>query len=280
MYLKDMFNSEKRDILRLYSFDFADSIYICIQPFLIGKAIDGLFDNNFLWLFVLIGAYLFNVLMGYFNNIDDDIVYNRIKLEYRNRYYHNAINRNIATSTIDANVELVDSAVDFIRCFVANYLEKGFMLFAALIFVFSNFGFQIQAIVFFACLISVFIGIVANKKMIPNLNTLYDVNEERRVKIGSRDSNVYTGFLNKRYSLIIANSKIDAAGTLIINFIRIIALASSLFFCSKEPAASIGIIYAGIEYIIMLMDGFDALPEIYYEFKDVSICVHRINLCK
>ncbi|MBR4892856.1 MAG: hypothetical protein IKZ35_02615 [Clostridia bacterium] len=280
MYLKDMFNSEKRDILRLYSFDFVDSIYICIQPFLIGKAIDGLFDNSFLWLFVLIGAYLFNVLIGYFNNIDDDIVYNRIKLKYRNRYYHNAINRNIATSTIDANVELVDSVVDFIRCFVANYLEKGFMLFAALIFVFSNFGFQIQATVFFACLISVFIGIVANKKMIPNLNALYDVNEERRVKIGSRDSNVYTSFLNKRYSLIITNSKIDATGTLIINFIRIIALASSLFFCSKEPAASIGIIYAGIEYIIMLMDGFDAIPEIYYEFKDVSICVHKINSFK
>ena len=280
MYLKDIFNSEKRDILKLYSFDFVDSIYICIQPFLIGKAIDGLFNNDFLWLFVLIGAFLFNALMGYLNNLHDDIVYSRIKLKYRNRYYSNAVNRNVATSTIDANVELVDSIADFIRCFVADYLEKVFMLFAAMIFVFRNFGFKIQATVFLACLISIFIGIVTNKKMMPNLNALYDDNEERRVKIGSRDSNVYTVFLNKRYSLINSNSKINATGTLIISFIRIIALAGSLFYCSKEPAASIGIIYAGIEYIIMLMDGFNALPEIYYDFKDISICVHKIDLCE
>ena len=73
LYLKDIFNSEKKDIVKLYIFDFADIIYNCIQPFLIGKAIDDLLRNNFLWVFVLVVTYLINVLIEYINNIDDDI---------------------------------------------------------------------------------------------------------------------------------------------------------------------------------------------------------------
>ena len=110
-YLKDIFNSEKKDIVKLYIFDFADIIYNCIQPFLIGKAIDDLLRNNFLWVIVLVVTYLINVLIEYINNIDDDIIYNRIKFNYRKKYYCNALNKSVSTSTIDANIELVDEVI-------------------------------------------------------------------------------------------------------------------------------------------------------------------------
>ena len=279
-YLKDIFNSEKKDIVKLYIFDFADIIYNCIQPFLIGKAIDDLLRNNFLWVIVLVVTYLINVLIEYINNIDDDIIYNRIKFNYRKKYYCNALNKSVSTSTIDANIELVDEVIEFVRCLVANYLESVCMLCAAMIFICKNFGFQIQVIVFSVCLILIFIGIITNKKQVKNLYALYDINEKRRIKIGSRDLDTYSSFLSKRYHLIISNSKIDARGTLTISIIRILVLSVSLFLYSREQAISVGIIYAGIEYIIMLMDGFDAIPRLYYDYKDISICVDKIDLYK
>lgn len=36
--------------------------------------------------------------------------------------------------------------------------------------------------------------------------------------------------------------------------------------------------YSGIEYIFMLISSFNMIPDLYYEYKDVSLCVDKIDL--
>jgi len=264
----------------LYFFDLINIIYACFQPFLIGKTIDSLQNNNFLWIIVLIVACLINSAIVFFNNIDDDVVYNRIKLDYESSYYANAVKKGIPTSVIDSNVELVDNIVEFIRCFAVKYLEGICMLCATSIFIFKNFEIELQVFVFLLCFILVFVGIVTNKKQVTQLRTLYDINEERRIKIGSRSSDIFLSFLKRRYSLIISNSKKEAIGTLIIDIVSILVLAGSLFLCSRDGNMSVGLIYAGIEYIIMLIEGLNTIPEFYYDCQELLICIDKIDLHK
>lgn len=277
-YLDKVFCNSKNDIIRLWCFDAIDMAYDWVQPLLIGCAIDGLINQRYIGLIILIVLYLINVVINYFNNTNDDIVYNTIKSEFRVRYYENALKRNLNTSTIEANIELVDKPVEFIRCFCVNYLNCIGMLCFSLFFILNNFSFFIKIYVVALSIVAALIGICFNKKQIPNLNKLYSIKEKQRDKIGSRNSGIYKNFLNKMYSLNIYNSIIDSKGILFMNFITVCLLAGSLFLFTKEANITLGIMYSGIEYIFMLISSFDMIPDLYYEYKDVSLCIDKIDL--
>ena len=152
------------------------------------------------------------------------------------------------------------------------------MLCFSLFFILNNFSFFIKIYVVVLSVVAALIGICFNKKQIPNLNKLYSIKEKQRDKIGSRNSGIYKSFLNKMYSLNLHNSIIDSKGILFMNVITVCLLAGSLFLFTKEANITLGIMYSGIEYIFMLISSFNMIPDLYYEYKDVSLCVDKIDL--
>lgn len=277
IYLRKIIYHSKKYIIKLWCFDAIDMAYDWIQPSLIGYAIDCLINQKYMGLIILIVLYLINVIINYFNNTNDDIVYNTIKSEFRVKYYENALKKNLDISTIEANIELVDKPVEFIRCFCTNYLNCIGMLCFSLLFLFKNFSIIIKIFICFLSIVATIIGIYFNKQQIPNLNELYRLKEKQRDKIGSRNSYIYKTFLNNMYALNIHNVIIDSKGILFMNIITICLLAGSLFLFTKETNITLGIMYSGIEYIFMLISSFNMIPDLYYEYKDVLLCIDNVE---
>ena len=277
-YIGTVLRYSKHEIIKLWCFDAADLVYDWFQPLLIGSAIDGLMNQRYRGLIVFIVLYLIDTGINYFNNIDDNKVYNNIKKEFRCKYYKKAVERNLDTSKIDSNVELVDRPIDFVRCLFVNYFNCAGMLFFSIVFILYNYSLYIGIFVFALCVVNAVIGTCFNQKQIPNVNELYNSKEKRRDKIGSRNPCVYKTFLSNIYRLDLHNSKIDSKGMLSINVITVCMLAVSLFLFTKETDITIGLMFSGIEYIFMLKSSFDMFPDLYYEYKDVSLCIDRIDL--
>ena len=68
-YLDKVFCNSKNDIIRLWCFDAIDMAYDWVQPLLIGCAIDGLINQRYIRLIILIVLYLINVVINYFNTL-------------------------------------------------------------------------------------------------------------------------------------------------------------------------------------------------------------------
>lgn len=277
-YIRTVVCHSKHDIIKLWCFDAADLVYDWFQPLLIGCAIDDLMNQSYRGLIVFIVLYLIDTGINYFNNTDDNKVYNNIKKEFRCKYYKKAVESNLDTSKIDSNVELVDRPIEFVRCLFVNYFNCVGMLLFSIVFILCNYSLYIGIFVFALNVVNAIVGTYFNQKQIPNVNELYNSKEKRRDKIGSRNLCVYKTFLSNIYRLDFHNSKIDAKGMFFINVITVCMLAVSLFLFTKENDITIGFMFSGIEYIFMLKSSFDMFPDLYYEYKDVSLCIDRIDL--
>ncbi|MBQ2903199.1 MAG: hypothetical protein IJE48_02265 [Clostridia bacterium] len=277
-YFKKMFCYSPKNILMLWMFDFFDIIFDCLRPCLIGYAIDGLLNKNYKGIIVFAVVFLISIVINHINNIEDDVIYNDIKLKFRTDYYESAIKKDVHTAIIDANLELVDEPVELIRCFFLNTINAIVGLFVSVVYMCANLGISIGISVLILCLIFTGIAVLFNKKQLPYLRELHQLNETERVEVGSRNPNTYKKFLKNKYSLTANISKIDAKGNLWVDIIVLVILVVSLLLFTNTKSITIGIIYAGIEYIDMIVSNFSLIPDIYYDYKKASICIEKISL--
>lgn len=74
----EIFKQYKCELLLIYLFMLISELTIISQPYLLGKSIDGLINNNYNWLWLLAGSYLFSTLFIYKGMIYDTKVYTKI----------------------------------------------------------------------------------------------------------------------------------------------------------------------------------------------------------
>lgn len=82
--------------------------------------------------------------------------------------------------------------------------------------------------------------------------------------------------MRKRHELIIKCSKINANGNIFVNIVRLLIMVSTLLILSNKDSVTVGQLYAGLEYIIMLISGFSLIPDFYFDYKDTTLCIERI----
>lgn len=275
-YLLKIYYYSKKSILKLWLFDAFGIIYECVEPLLLGLTIDGLIRKQYVYFIYFVLAFAFNILISYFNDVEDDIVYNTIRQKFMTDYYKVAINQEIDTGTIDANNELIEQPIEFVRCFAVNIINIIGMLLISFTYICVAFSVLIGLVALILCLIFAFIGIFFYKKQLPVKEQIYILEEKRRDSVGRRNNKTFGMFLRKRHELIIKCSKIDANGNIFVNIVRLLIMVSTLLTLSNKAGATVGQLYAGLEYIIMLISGFSLIPDFYFDYKDTRLCIERI----
>lgn len=277
-YLLKIYCYSKKSILKLWLFDALGIIYECVEPLLLGLTIDGLIKKQYVYFICFVLVFAVNILISYFNDVDDDIVYNTIRQKFMTDHYKSAINQEMDTGKIDADNVLIEQPIDFVRFLAVNIINIAGMLLLPLIYICSTFSVSTGLVALVLCLIFSFLGILLYKKQLPLKQHLYMLNEKRRDSVGSRNNENFGGFLRKKHKLIVKCSKIDANGNIFVNVVRLLILASTLLILSIKDGASVGQIYAGLEYTIMLISSFSLIPDFYLDYKDTKLCIERINI--
>ena len=162
-YLLKIYYYSKKSILKLWLFDAFGIIYECVEPLLLGRTIDGLIRKQYVYFIYFILAFAFNILISYFNDVEDDIVYNTIRQKFMTDHYKVAINQEIDTGTIDANNELIEQPIEFVRCFAVNIINIIGMLLISFTYICVAFSVLIGLITLILCLIFAFIVIFLYK---------------------------------------------------------------------------------------------------------------------
>lgn len=276
-YLVKIYSYSKQNIWKLWIYDTVGIIYECIEPLLLGLAIDGLMKKQYISLMCFAGVFLTNIIIAYFNDVQDDIVYNEIKHKFKTDYFSTAVRQNTDTGIIDADTELIEEPINFVRCLAVNMGNIVCMIFTPLLYMCFKIDIWLGLFSLLGCCAFTIVGVIFNKKELPTIEQIFKLNERRRDKIGSRDVKAYSLFLRKRHKLIVENSRVDARGNIWVNLILMLIMVLSLLMLSNKVDITLGSLYAGIEYIAMLISGFSIIPDVHYDYKVTEICVNRID---
>ena len=69
-----------KDIWKLWLSDIADILYECIEPLLIGFAIDDLMKKQYVGIICFAGVFLIRLIISYFSDVQNDIVHRRNRM--------------------------------------------------------------------------------------------------------------------------------------------------------------------------------------------------------
>ncbi len=90
--LKRIYQKASLGIVVVWVMDIAEIVLLSLIPFAIGSCIDGLFDRDYFWFYVLILLQFLLIIFRAFNKILNTRVYERIIESERNSQYRYLIN--------------------------------------------------------------------------------------------------------------------------------------------------------------------------------------------
>lgn len=85
--LWDIFKKNPLGIISVLVMDIAEIVFLSLNPYVIGKCIDGFFENNYFWFYILIVLQFLFIAVRVTNKRLDTRIYEQIIEAESNTYY-------------------------------------------------------------------------------------------------------------------------------------------------------------------------------------------------
>lgn len=278
-YLLQMLKFSPYKILGIWLLDFLYSLISILTPMLIGLVIDDLASGNYEMFLVFLVVLLIEVFLGFLYRRYDTRIYERISVQFKEKYFENAIEQEIKISEIDANSELIDDFSEFLRFFVLRLMST-FSIIIPLIYL----HFEVDICVMLAAIVTITIALFVQnplqRGMQQEISRIRDENEKRRDIIGKRDLLPYSNFLNRVMGFTVKHSDKDAIAYTVSLFLQLGLLAFTAWHIVSSSSVTTGVIFAAITYIMKLNEKSCELPEIYADYLLLKDGINRIRRTK
>lgn len=153
----------------------------------IGYSIDGLVQSGYKMFYFLFFILACKVFIAFLFRRLDTRIYEPLELYFKQNYYENGLNCNIEISTIDANLNLVQSCSEYLRLFVFNnvYILMGIVI--PLCYIFTEAGICVFAFSLIVIIAVLLIQFHFRKSINVLVCDIRDENERRREIIGKNN---------------------------------------------------------------------------------------------
>jgi len=111
--LQQIFWKNPKGILAVLVLDISEIAFLSSNPLVIGLCIDSFFEQDYLWLCVLIILQVAFILVRVTNKVLDTRVYEKIIEDKSNTYYEKALRTNTSNSKITSRLDLVIQVSSF-----------------------------------------------------------------------------------------------------------------------------------------------------------------------
>ena len=268
-----IFKEYKYKLLLIYFFMLLTELSIIIQPYLLGKSIDGLIYGTWLWVILLFCSYFISNVFNYKRMVYDTKVYTQI---YNNIVLKFLKKTNEEDSIKIARTDMAHQIVDVLEGYVHYYISTIITIFGSIGFVYlANWkvGLLITVSLFFICL-SV---LVFYKKIKQSINVKHN-HYENKVKSIQDGYKTSTSFFNRRRKLEIFESNLQGKNWFMVNLIKHIFLILSIIVLitttNNVTAGSVITIYSYVNnFLISLM----SVPVAFEMYSRLTNIIKRIN---
>lgn len=275
--LWDIFKKNPLGITTVLATDIAEIIFSSLNPFVIGACIDGFFEHNYSWFYILIVLQFLRIASRTANKIFDTRVYERIIEAESDDYYDEKIQTNISDSQISSRLNLVDEIITFFEVDLVQIIDILGGIAFSLVYIFTASG---LLLFFSAIAISILVYIFTKKyhqKIASNNIKFQNHDETREEVISSRNKQQFKVFTRTILNLRVSNSDLDAKAYLCTDVLQSAFLIFAIILTVYIGNYTSGQLFSVITYIIMLNDCVCEINEVRIKVYDLIDSVARLE---
>lgn len=275
--LRQIFQKNPKGILAVLVLDILEIAFLSLNPLVIGLCIDSFFEQDYLWLCVLIILQVAFILVRVTNKILDTRVYEKIIEDKSNTYYEKALRTNTSNSKITSRLDLVIHVSSFFDGCLVQLIDIAVGTLFSLGYLF----YMTERPLFLTVLLTSILVLVCTQRfrnqIIRNNKQLQDIDEEKADVISSRKKVRYRIFANRNRALRVRHSDLDAKSYLIIDVMQAGLLIFAIVYLFHAGSYSSGQVFSIVTYVIMLNENICSFNEIMIEIADLIDSTIRLN---
>lgn len=275
--LRQIFQKNPKGILAVLVLDILEIAFLSSNPLVIGLCIDSFFEQDYLWLCVLIILQVAFILVRVTNKALDTRVYEKIIEDKSNTYYEKALRTNTSNSKITSRLDLVIQVSSFFDGCLVQLIDIAVGTLFSLGYLFC----MTEWPLFLTVLLTSILVLVCTQRfrnqIIRNNKQLQNLDEEKADVISTRKKVRYRMFANRNRDLRVRHSDLDAKSYLIIDVMQAGLLIFAIVYLFHAGSYSSGQVFSIVTYVIMLNETVCSFNEIMIEIADLIDSTIRLN---
>lgn len=275
--LWDIFKKDPLGIVSVLAMDIAGIIFLSLNPFVIGSCIDGFFEHNYFWFYILIVLQFLFIAVRAANKILDTRVYERIIEAESNNFYEEKIQTNLTESQISSRLNLVEGIISFFEFDLVQIIDMFGGIVFSLAYIFTASGMLLFSLAIIVSILVYFFTKSYHRKIADNNINFQNHDETREEVISSRNRQQFRVFSKVILNLRISNSDLDAKAYLCTDILQSIFLIFAMIITVHMGNYTSGQLFSIISYIIMLNESVCEINEVRVKVYDLIDSVDRLE---
>lgn len=272
-----MFQKNPKGILAVLVLDILEIAFLSSNPLVIGLCIDSFFEQDYLWLCVLIILQVAFILVRVTNKVLDTRVYEKIIEDKSNIYYEKALRTNTSNSKITSRLDLVIQVSSFFDGCLVQLIDIAVGTLFSLGYLFCMTEWPLFLTVLLTSILVLVCTQRFRRQIIRNNKQLQDMDEEKADVISSRKKVRYRMFAKRNRNLQVLHSDLEAKSYLIIDVMQAGLLIFAIMYLFYVGSYSSGQVFSIVTYVIMLNENICVFNEIIIEIAGLIDSVIRLN---
>lgn len=269
-FIYTIFRKHKLPLLLIYFYMLIAQLLFLAEPFILGKAIDGLLAKNFIWLIIFLAVELLHNVFMYRRMVFDTKIYVKIYNDIIFNFLRN--NKDVETSTKIARTDMSHSIIGFLESDIHFFIMAIVTVIGSLCFIFIQHTLT-GIIVVCSILPITIIAIFFYKKIAQSTNVANSHFEQKVSTMHSEDESKIDTYFKRRARIIVMQSTLQGRNWASLNIAKTIFLVLSLFvFTSKNIDMTQGeaiAMYAYLNQFIIALMSIPIAMETITRVKDV-----------
>jgi hypothetical protein len=274
-YILTILKRNKWKLFLIYFYIFAAQLLVIFEPFILGKAIDGLLQKNYFFLIILFVIFAIENVFMYRRMVYDTKVYteiyNDIVLEYLKRDEESDVSTKVARS------ELMFNVIHFIEHDFHYYIAAFMSLIGSFYFVFIQN--DLTSYVMFICIPLIVLITRKFYKKIEQSTKIRNSHFEQKFKtVETGDFSLIGSFFNRRKKLVVAQSTIFAKNWVSLNLTKCFMLTACLvIFTIFHDEMTHGQTISIYAYINQFLNSLMVIPIAVENYTRIRDIIKRIS---
>lgn len=246
---------------------------ILLEPFTLGKGIDGMISGDYAWMIILLCLFMASNAFMYKRMVFDTKVYTRI---YNSIVFNFFKKDDIPNSAKIARTDMANQIVDFLEHYAHYYISTVIILIGSSCFImYQN---HIVGVITLCCVIPIIAIVYRFYKKIKQATVVGNNHYEQKVDIINRedDAEIKT-FFERRRRILIYGSTIQGKHWVSVHFMKSLFLIIALVvYYETSPDITSGEIISMYEYINRFLIALMSIPVAIESWNRLSDVTKRI----
>lgn len=281
-FILDVFVNNKVQIIRVYLICIIAGLLYMLEPYALGKMIDGVARKEFEYIFVLASLEILIIIFGfirrYYDTVAFSAIYNKIVLDYIAK---NEGTNKADSSASNARIEMTRDIIEFLENLIPHAINSFVTIIIGATYIITMGSMTSGAMSIIPYCVIILLTFVYLRDHLKKANRIKNTNYERQVNtISSQSMRIISSYFSRQRKIKILQAVLTAKSYALVDIFSLVLILLMVVMYSLDDSTTPGGILAYYQYAQRFTLGMGILPSVinaYLNIKDVAARLGAVN---